>query len=41
MHLLGVRSWSELNASFLHQAAPVVPGTQFSSFPLLGSDFPR
>ncbi len=40
MHLLGASRLNQLDASFLHAAAPVVSASQFSSFPLLGPDFP-
>jgi glycolate oxidase len=39
MGLLGVSAWSQLDASFLHPAAPVVPAHQFSAFPLIGDAF--
>ncbi|MDH5410961.1 MAG: alpha-hydroxy-acid oxidizing protein, partial [Alphaproteobacteria bacterium] len=37
--LLGVTSFAELDASYLHAAAPVAPPGPFSAFPLLDEGY--
>ncbi|MDX1434079.1 MAG: alpha-hydroxy acid oxidase, partial [Gammaproteobacteria bacterium] len=37
--MLGVTSWSQLDASYLHPAPPVGPAHATSAFPLLAEDY--